>query len=177
MKHHQIRYEGVKIMTHYLPENKFLKILDLTGNQIDFQGFMYIGRFLEKTEVLESLILAGNKACDSGKIYLNKGAQYCAQGIAKNKTLIHLDLTNNNIHNDGLCRLTEGLKLNTTLKSLRVFWSNFFEDESIKMFKEIIDLKRDSFYPDLVIYMSDNFDLSIAYYEPDLPDDVKGLLI
>ena len=53
-------------MTHYLQENKTLKILDLSGNQIDFQGYSYIAKYLEKTEVLESLILAGNKACDSG---------------------------------------------------------------------------------------------------------------
>lgn len=57
-------------MTHYLQENKTLKILDLSGNQIDFQGYSYIGKYLEKTEVLESLILAGNKACDAGKIEL-----------------------------------------------------------------------------------------------------------
>jgi hypothetical protein len=57
-------------MTHYLQENKTLKIIDLSGNQIDFQGFSYLGKYLEKTEVLESLNLAGNKACDSGKLEL-----------------------------------------------------------------------------------------------------------
>ena len=88
-----------------------------------------------------------------------------------------MDLTNNDIHNDGLCRLSEGLKVNTTLKSLRVFWNNYFEDESVKLFKEIVELKRDYFYPDFEIYMSDSFDLSITHFEPDLPDEIKGLLI
>lgn len=156
-------------MTHYLHENKFLKILDLSGNQIDFQGYMYIAKYLEKTEVLESLILAGNRACDMG-------AKYFAQGISKNKTLVHVDLTNNDIHNDGLCRISEGLALNTTVKSFRVFWCNYFEDESVRAFKEILETRKE-FYPDFEIYMSDSFDLSIAHVEQDLPDDIKGLLI
>ena len=164
-------------MTHYLHENKFLKILDLTGNQIDFQGYHHIAKYLEKTEVLESLILSGNKACDAGNIlYLILGAKSFAQGISKNKTLVHVDLTNNDIHNDGLCRISEGLKINTTLKSLRLFWSNFFEDESVKLFKEIVESRKD-FYPDFEIYMSDSFDLSIAHVERELPDEIKGLLI
>lgn len=85
-------------------------------------------------------------------------------------------MTNNSIHNDGLCRIAEGLKFNSTLKSLRIFWCNYFEDESVKMYKEIVD-SRNEFYPDFEIYMSDSFDLSIAHVDQELPDEIKGLLI
>lgn len=44
------------------------------------------------------------------------------------------------------------------------------------MFKEFLENRKD-FYPDFEIYMSDSFDLSIAHFEPELPDDIKGLLI
>jgi hypothetical protein len=44
------------------------------------------------------------------------------------------------------------------------------------MFKEIAEGRKD-FYPDFEIYMSDSFDISIAHVEPDLPDEIKGLLI
>ena len=62
------------------------------------------------------------------------------------------------------------------MKSFRIFWGNFFEDESTKMFKDLLENRKD-FYPDFEIYMSDSFDLSIAHVEPELPDDIKGLLI
>ena len=58
-----------------------------------------------------------------------------------------------------------------------MFWCNFFEDESVKVFKELLELKKDYFYPDFEIYMSESFDLSIAHREPDLPDEIRGLLI
>jgi hypothetical protein len=44
------------------------------------------------------------------------------------------------------------------------------------MFKDLLENRKD-FYPDFEIYMSDSFDLSIAHVEPELPDDIKGLLI
>jgi Ran GTPase-activating protein (RanGAP) involved in mRNA processing and transport len=82
-------------MEHLL-ENNTLKILDLNANEITFKGCEAIAKYLKGENCsLESLHLANNKASDYG-------AKAIAQALAVNRSLVHLDLTYNNINDFGL---------------------------------------------------------------------------
>lgn len=81
-----------------------LRILDLSANKISFKGCKALGKYLiGESCVLESLILANNK---TGHF----GAKAIAQAIPKNTTLLHLDMTTNDIDNEGLRFIGEALK-------------------------------------------------------------------
>jgi Ran GTPase-activating protein (RanGAP) involved in mRNA processing and transport len=169
MKLHKLRFEGMNILTHHLMLNKYLQVLDLSCNQICFQGVKYLSDYLTVARSLQSLNLSSNRIHDPG-------AKLLAQGIYNNKSLVHLNVTSNDIQNDGLCRLAEGLQLNQTIKSFKVFWNNTFGDESIELFKQILDSKMLAFYPDFTIYEDVTGELNIAYLETHIPEEEKYLV-
>ena len=81
-------------MEHLL-ENTTLKVLDLNANEITFKGCEAIAKYLKGENcTLESLQLANNKCADYG-------AKAIAQALAVNTSLIHLDMTYNNIEDLG----------------------------------------------------------------------------
>jgi len=82
-------------MEHLL-ENTTLKVLDLNANEITFKGCEAIAKYLKGENcMLESLHLANNKCSDYG-------AKAIAQAISANKSLIHIDMTYNDINDLGL---------------------------------------------------------------------------
>jgi len=71
-------------------------VLDLSCNKLNFKGCEHIGKFLlGENCVLESLNLANNRTGVHG-------AKAMALALSKNRTLIHLDMTTNDIDDDGL---------------------------------------------------------------------------
>lgn len=165
MKLHKLRFEGVEILTDHLAFNKTLEALDISCNQICFQGMNFIAEYLQRDDTaLKSLNLANNKISD-------QGAKIFSQGIAFNKSLLHVDLTTNSINCEGLCRLAEGLSENETLISLKLFWNNCFGKESILMFKNLLGVKGKNFYPDFVIYDDMTGETNIAYLETHIPNE------
>ena len=167
MKLHKLRFEGVAILTDHLVFNKTLEVLDISCNQICFQGMSYISEYLQRDDTtLKSLNLANNKICD-------QGAKIFAQGIALNKSLLHVDLTTNSINCEGLCRLAEGLSENECLLSLKLFWNNCFGKESILMFKNLLSIKGRNFYPDFHIYEDMTGETMIAHLETHIPNENK----
>lgn len=85
-------------MEHLL-ENNTLRILDLNANEIAFKGCEAIAKYLKSENcVLESLHISNNKASDYG-------AKAIAQAIAVNKSLVHIDMTYNEINDFGLRQL------------------------------------------------------------------------
>ena len=54
----------------------------------------FLLKYFEKTSTLKSIILASNSIHD-------EGAKIFAKAIAKNMSIVHVDLTNNGIKNDG----------------------------------------------------------------------------
>ena len=170
MKLHKLRFEGVQILMDHLVFNKTLEVLDISCNQICFQGMSFISDYLQREDTrLKSLNLANNKMCD-------QGAKIFAQGIALNKSLLHVDLTNNSINCEGLCRLAEGLSENETLLSLKLFWNNKFGKESILMFRNLLSLKEDEFYPDFTIYEDMTGEINIAFLETHVPGEEKLII-
>ena len=85
MRKHQLRDDGLYILMEHLLENNTLKVMDINSNEISFRG----------CEAIESLHLSSNKCSDYG-------AKAIAQAIAVNKSLIHLDMTYNQINDMGL---------------------------------------------------------------------------
>jgi len=77
-------------------ENNTLKVLDLNSNEISFRGCEAISKYLKSDNCsLESLHLSSNKCSDYG-------AKAIAQAIAVNRSLIHLDMSYNEINDMGL---------------------------------------------------------------------------
>ena len=68
------------------------------------------------------------------------GAKAIAQAIPKNSTLVHLDMTTNNIDDAGLRFLGEALKENDTLISMKLYW-NHFSQSSLQVFNELMEDK------------------------------------
>jgi Ran GTPase-activating protein (RanGAP) involved in mRNA processing and transport len=91
-----LRDDGLYIIMEHLLENNTLKVLDLNSNEISFRGCEAIAKYLKSDNCsLESLHLSSNKCSDYG-------AKAIAQAIAVNKSLIHLDMTYNQINDLGL---------------------------------------------------------------------------
>ena len=78
-------------------------MLDLSCNRISFNGCEAIHEILtSKYCVLESLNLSSNRVG-------HYGAKAIAQALSKNRTLIHLDMTRNEIDDNGLKMIAESL--------------------------------------------------------------------
>jgi len=109
LKKHDFNCEAIFTITEHLLENNTLRVLDLTANKINFKGCESLAKFLcGEYCVLESLILASN--CTG-----HYGAKMIAQALSKNRTLVHLDMTRNNIDDNGLFMIAEALETNDTL--------------------------------------------------------------
>ena len=92
-----MRDDGIFILMEKLrDDNTTLKVLDLNVNEITFKGCEAIAKYLSAEScTLESLHLANNKCSDYG-------AKAIAQALAVNKSLIHIDMTYNQINDMGL---------------------------------------------------------------------------
>ena len=96
LQKHKLRDDGVYIMMEHLLENNTLRVLDLNANEISFRGCEAIAKYLKGENcILESLQLSNNKCADYG-------AKAIAQALAVNRSLVHLDMTYNNIEDLGL---------------------------------------------------------------------------
>ena len=96
LRKHKLTCPAIYTMTESMLYNDVLRVLDLTANKISFKGCQSLGKFLISEKcVLESLILANNK---TGHF----GAKAIANALTKNSSLIHLDMTTNDIDDDGL---------------------------------------------------------------------------
>ncbi|KRW99685.1 hypothetical protein PPERSA_03486 [Pseudocohnilembus persalinus] len=119
LQKHQFTCEAIYTITEHLLENKTLRVLDLTANKIAFKGCEALAKYLLGEYCsLESLILANNRTG-------HYGAKAIAQALSKNRTLIHVDMTRNNIDDGGLKMIAESLETNNTLVSLKLYYNDF----------------------------------------------------
>ena len=120
LQKHAFNCDAIYTITEHLLENNKLRVLDLTANKISFKGCEALAKYLcGEYCVLESLILASNRTG-------HYGAKAIAQALSKNRTLIHLDMTTNDIDDNGLKMLAECLETNEYLVSLRLYNNNNF---------------------------------------------------
>ena len=103
LQKHKLRDDGIYIMMEHLLENNTLRVLDINANEISFKGCEAIAKYLKGENcTLESLNLANNKCTDYG-------AKAIAQALSVNRSLIHLDMTYNNIEDLGLTLFAQSL--------------------------------------------------------------------
>lgn len=96
LRKNQLNCDAIYTIKQLSMENNRLRVLDLAANKIAFKGAEALHDLLtSKYCVIESLNLASNRLG-------HYGAKAIAQALAKNRTLIHLDMTNNSIDDNGL---------------------------------------------------------------------------
>jgi Ran GTPase-activating protein (RanGAP) involved in mRNA processing and transport len=165
MQKHKMRCAGVFTIMEYLLENNTLRVLHLTANDIRFQGCESIAKYLKsETWTLESLHLGANE-------WGNYGAKAIAQALPVNKSLIHLDMSHNQIEDFGLMQLAQALGENSTIMSIKFFGNNFDQD-SLDLFYELFRQERENqWYPDFIVYIVDTH-YEMAYLETALDMDI-----
>lgn len=96
VRKNQLNCDAIYTIKQLSMENNRLRVLDLAANKIAFKGAEALHDLLtSKFCVLEALNLASNRLG-------HYGAKSIAQALAKNRTLIHLDMTHNGIDDNGL---------------------------------------------------------------------------
>jgi Ran GTPase-activating protein (RanGAP) involved in mRNA processing and transport len=133
----QITSQGALILSNGLYNNKTLIRLYLNDNCIHDQGVHSLSRILSiNNSTLKELHLARNGIT-------NKGAQYIAEMLNTNRTLITLNLYGNQIADYGIKYLTHVLTYyNTTLEYLYLSGNNFMTDLSIDYFIGMLQQNR-----------------------------------
>ena len=163
--------DGLSIICEHLitKEETKLRVLDLGANQITFKGCLALSNVLKaKNCVLESLILDHNRLG-----YF--GARALSAGLELNKTLVHLDLTTNDITDDGLFLLAKSLYNNDSLFSLKLYY-NHFGEKSMKEFFELLRStnqgRTSDWFLDFTVYKVDDA-FQIALVDNQLPYDIS----
>jgi len=112
----EIDAEGGKYLQQILAFIKSeLKSLDLSGNNLQNDGALQVFKALEVNAALDLLNLADNKFGEDPKLI----TQICTV-FDKNKTLGHLELTNNGITDDAAKQFLEHLKGNKSVYKLEL---------------------------------------------------------
>ncbi|EMD36293.1 hypothetical protein CERSUDRAFT_95631 [Gelatoporia subvermispora B] len=141
LKGNDIR-NGITYIAQVLKRNRTLKVLNLSENKLDVQGLVAIAEALKYNTCLETLDLSKNPCCGPGlegiqslrtaftlnealkRLFLSStsmtsaGAIALAEFLPESKSLLHLDLTMNNLDLAGVMALNSGLKANHTMRCL-----------------------------------------------------------
>lgn len=96
IRKNQLNCDAIYTIKQLALENNRLRVLDLSCNKIAFKGAEALHDLLtSKFCVLEALNLSSNRLG-------HYGAKAISQALAKNRTLIHLDMSRNGIDDNGL---------------------------------------------------------------------------
>ncbi|KZT70603.1 RNI-like protein [Daedalea quercina L-15889] len=133
---------GITYISQVLKRNRTLKVLNLSENKLDVQGLIAVAEALKYNSCLETLDLSKNPCCGPGlegiqslrtaftlndalkRLFLSStgmtsaGAIALAEFLPESKSLLHLDLTMNNLDLAGVMALSSGLKANHTMRCL-----------------------------------------------------------
>lgn len=167
---HAFTCPAIYTITEHLLRNDKLRVLDLTANRISFKGCEALKKYLTQENCrLESLILASNR---TGHF----GAKAISAAISGNRTLVHLDMTRNDIDDEGLRMLAESLAESQTLVSVKLYW-NHFGQESLKVFHKLQTNKEkyrgeSDWFFDFYTYVVDDH-IEMAYLDTEIPYDVQ----
>ncbi|KAI0646342.1 RNI-like protein [Trametes meyenii] len=133
---------GITYIAQVLKRNRTLKVLNLSENKLDVQGLTTIAEALKYNSCLETLDLSKNPCCGPGlegiqslrtaftlnsalkRLFLastgmtSAGAIALAEFLPESASLLHLDLTMNNLDLAGVMALSSGLKSNHVMRCL-----------------------------------------------------------
>ncbi|TIA88893.1 hypothetical protein E3P81_03309 [Wallemia ichthyophaga] len=143
LKGNDIR-SSVNYIATVLKRNKTLKVLNLSENRIDYRGLLSISEALKHNKTLETLDLSKNPCCgpeadgitslrtsfavnsNMKRLFLadtqlqSEGAIALAEFLPEAKTLLHVDLTDNNLTMSGLLALSVAVKMNNSIRCLDI---------------------------------------------------------
>ncbi|KAI1798170.1 RNI-like protein [Ganoderma leucocontextum] len=141
LKGNDIR-NGITYIAQVLKRNRTLKVLNLSENKLDVQGLTAVAEALKYNSCLETLDLSKNPCCGPGlegiqslrtaftlnnalkRLFLSstsmasQGAIALAEFLPESASLLHLDLTTNNLDLAGVMALSSGLKANHVMRCL-----------------------------------------------------------
>ncbi|KAI9063604.1 RNI-like protein [Trametes sanguinea] len=141
LKGNDIR-NGITYIAQVLKRNRTLKVLNLSENKLDVQGLVAIAEALKYNSCLETLDLSKNPCCGPSldgiqslrtaftlnaalkRLFLSStgmtssGAIALAEFLPESTSLLHLDLTMNNLDLAGVMALSSGLKSNHVMRCL-----------------------------------------------------------
>ena len=126
--------KGAAIIADGLRDNNTLETLELSGNRVSNKGLYHLTQALMlNTSILQKLY------CNSDGI-TDQGAQHIAQLLKKNRLLTRLDLSFNEIGDQGVRQLASVLiHHNTTLVQLNLSWNKSIGESSVESFTEMIE--------------------------------------
>ncbi len=75
-----------------------------------------------------------------------------------------------------MCRVGEGIDSNNSVLSLKLFLENEWGEKSIGLFKDVLANKGNDFYPDFVIYDTEQLETNIAYLETHIKNEENYLV-
>lgn len=168
LRKNMINDEGMKTICENLIFNRKLRILDVGANKITYVSCIELANYLKDVEcTLESLIMNNNR---TGYF----GARAISSAITENKSLVHLDMTTNDISDDGLSLIANALRKNEILVSVKLFWNHFGEKSTLD-FHKLINEKNPNRSSDWFLDFETNLvdeKPQIAYLESSLPYDI-----
>lgn len=133
---------GITYIAQVLKRNRTLKVLNLSENKLDVQCLISVAEALKYNSSLETLDLSKNPCCGPGlegiqslrtaftlntalkRLFLSStqmtsaGAIALAEFLPESSSLLHLDLTMNNLDIAGVMALSSGLKANHIMRCL-----------------------------------------------------------
>ncbi|CAF1332763.1 unnamed protein product [Adineta ricciae] len=112
--------DALQALLHGLVTNTTCKTLELKGNGIQGAGTEALAKVLRRNQTLRNLRLEWNQI---GAMNSPAFSVFC-DALADNKSVIELDLRNNDINHVGASELATALKRNTTLRALDLRWNN-----------------------------------------------------
>lgn len=143
LSNNNIGVASAKYLAEILKTNITLKKLDLSGNQLGDEGVIILMTGLEKNVTLTELNLSGNKIGDDGAIAIGRSINSCG--------LLKLDLTKNEIAEQGGFAVLDSLKENSTLTSFKLKDNQpgwYYKDNVLDRFFDnytLVDIDMESF--------------------------------
>ena len=141
ISYNKIGDDGCYYLYKSLKVNKTLKCIDLRINEIGIEGFECISDILRLNSSINELNIGSN----IGIATVKESSKAIYEGLKKNNSLISLDVSVSFLGEEGCEWLSEGLKLNSSLRNL-CFDKNYIKDgliyltEALKINKYLINL-------------------------------------
>ena len=110
---------GIKDIELYLKNNRLIEFLNICGNSIKNEGFILVCKGMNDNHSINSLNISHNEIEEKGII---QGLKCIKSSI---KQLTFLDISKNNIMNEGVITLTNKLKFFPNLISLNISFCGF----------------------------------------------------
>lgn len=148
-----------------LKHNKGIISLDLTGHRIDDQGAEILCTYLRTCGSVKNLILKKNYIGFKG------AAAFAAVLIEKNCSLVDLDLSRNNIDDDGGVSIAKGLARNVTVQTLDLSDNNI-KDEGLLQLQQ--SATRHGSLRSMRLFSGNHFGIRAAKYAHHNPLDVEA---